>query len=267
MGKIAAIINNLDEAQNIIDYIDAYLVPLKDLSINYINTFSLKEIEKIKTFGKEVFVIVNKNIHNSELSLLEKTLKELEKLNVNGIIFYDIALVNLKNKLNLKTPLVWNQEHLATNYGTVDYWYQKGVQYAYLSSELTKREIDEIKNNTKAKLFVNVFGYIPMFTSRRHLVQNYLDTFQLHAKNQNTIRKEGKTYPINDTRLGTTVYSDYILNAVDTDFGNIDYLVFNSNLIDEDDFQNVLKDYQNHKDNNFPKETGFLYRETIYKVK
>ena len=267
MSKIAAIINNLDEAQNIIDYIDAYLVPLKDLSINYVNTFSLKEIETITKFDKEVFVVINKNIHNNELSLLEQTLKEVDKLKVNGIVFYDIAIVNIKNKLNLQTPLVWNQEHLSTNYGTVNYWYQKGIEYTYLSSELTKREIDEIKNNTEAKLFVNVFGYIPMFTSRRHLVKNYLDTFNLKSKNQNTIRKEGKIYPISDTNLGTTVYSDYILNAVDTDFGNIDYLVFNSNLIDENDFQNVLKDYRNHKDNNFPKETGFLYRETIYKVK
>lgn len=72
---------------------------------------------------------------------------------------------------------------------------------------------------------MNVFGYIPMFTSRRHLIQNYLDTFNLHSKNKNTIRKEGKSYPINDTNLGTTVYSNYILNAVDIDFSNIDYLV------------------------------------------
>ena len=267
MSKIAAVINNLDEAKNIKDYVDAYLVPLTDLSINYTNTFSLKEIETIIKLDKEVFAIINKNIHNNELTLLEKNLKEIEKLNINGIIFYDVALVNLKNKLNLKTPLVWNQEHLSTNYGTVNYWYNKGVKYAYLSSELTKREIDEIKNNTKAKLFVNVFGYIPMFTSKRHLIKNYLDTFNLNSNNKNTIRKEGKIYPINDTNLGTTVYSDYILNAVDIDFSNIDYLVFNSNLIDENDFQNVLKNYQNHKDNKFPKEMGFLYKETIYKVK
>lgn len=149
MSKVAAIINSLDEASNIKDYIDAYLVPLKDLSINYINTFSLKEIEAITKFDKEVFVVINKNIHNNELSLLEQSLKEVDKLKVNGIIFYDIALVNIKNKLGLQTPLVWNQEHLSTNYGTVNYWYKKSVEYAYLSSELTKREIDEIQKIQK----------------------------------------------------------------------------------------------------------------------
>ena len=268
MSKIAAIINNIDEAKSIKDYIDAYLVPLENLSINFFNTFTLDDIKEIKKLNKEVFVIINKNIHNNELSLLQKTLIKVDQLDINGIVFYDIALVNLKRRLHLKTPLVWAQEHLTTNYGTVNYWYDKGIEYTYLSSELTKREIDEIKSNTKAKLFVNIFGYIPMFTSRRHLVQNYLKTFNLkNNKYKNTIQKEGKTYPINDTALGTTVYSNYILNAVDVDFKNIDYLVFNSNLISESDFLNVVKNYKVNKENQFPKETGFLYSETIYKVK
>ena len=106
-----------------------------------------------------------------------------------------------------------------------------------------------------------------MFTSRRHLVKNYLDTFNLKSKNQNSIRKEGKTYPINDTDLGTTVYSNYILNATSVDLKNIDYLVFNSNFIDEKDFKEVLKKHKDKKENKFPIETGFLYSETIYKVK
>ena len=263
MNKIAAIINNIENAIEIKDYVDAFLLPVKNLSINYPNTFTLDEIKKIKDLNKEIFIILNKNIHNNELEKLTETLNKIEKLNINGIIFYDIALVNLKQKLNLKTSLVWHQEHLTTNYGTVNYWYEKGVTSAYLSSELTKREIDEIKNNTKAKIFINVFGYIPMFTSKRHLVQNYLDTFKLNTKNNhNTIIKEGKTYMINDTKEGTTVYSNYILNPKDENL-NADYLVFNSSFIDNKDFKEVLK----NKENKFPKETGFLYKETIYKVK
>lgn len=262
MNKIAVITNNVKEAIDIQNYIDAFLLPLKNLSINYPNTFTIDEIKEVKKLNKEVFVIINKNIHNNELSLLEKTLKEIENIHINGIIFYDIAIVNLKKKLKLKTPLVWHQEHFTTNYGAVNYWYKKGVEYSYLSSELTKREIDEIKENTKVKLFVNIFGYIPMFTSKRHLVNNYLETFNLKSKNQNTIKKEGKSYKINDTKEGTTVYSNYILNAKDVDFKNIDYLVFGASYIDN--IKEILKDY---KKNNYPKETGFLYQETIYKVK
>ena len=258
MEKKCAIISNLKLAYEVKDLIDVYLMPLKDLSINYPNTFTVDEIKEIKKLNKEIFVFINKNIHNNELDNLKEKLIELEKLNINGIIFYDIALVKLKKELNLKTDLVWNQEHLTTNYGAVNYWYEKGIKYTYLSSELTKREIDEIRKNTKAKLFLNVFGYIPMFTSRRHLVDNYLETFNIKEKG-NKIYKEDKFYNIIDEKNGTTVYSNYILNIKEQ--LNVDYLVYNSNMIDDDTFKNVLKN------NKLKEETGFLYKETIYKVK
>lgn len=268
MNKIIAIINDIDEASEIQNLVDGYIMPLKDLSVNYTKTFTVEEIEKVLKLNKEVFVSVNKNIHNDELDKLKKTLTNLTKLNINGIIFYDISIVNLKKKMNFKTPLVWAQEHLTTNYGTVNYWNDKGVQYAYLSSELTKREILEIKENSKSKLFVNIFGYLPMFTSKRHLVKNYTETFNLKEnEGQTKLSKEGNEYLIEDTNLGTTVYSSYILNATEEDFKNIDYLVFNSNFISTEDFKEVLTDYKNKKPNKYPKNLGFMFEDTIYKVK
>ncbi len=261
MGKISVIISSIKQGIDLKDMVDAYLLPLKDLSINYPNTFSISEIKKIQKLGKEVYVFINKNIHNNELDILKDNLRKIEKLNVDGIIFYDIAIVQLKKELNLKTDLVWHQEHLTTNYGTANYWYDKGVKYTYLSSELTKREIEEIKQKAKCKTFINVFGYLPMFTSRRHLVKNYMDTFKI-KENGTKIYKEGKYYNIDDTKNGTTVYSDYILNIKED--MSADYLVFNGNMIEEKIFKEVLKDYKNNK---FKEETGFLYKETIYKVK
>ena len=268
MNKITAIINNLEEAKEINDLVDAYIMPLTGLSINYHHTFSLEEIEKALKLDKEIFVSVNKNIHNDELPKLKEALSKLTKLKISGIIFYDISIVNLKKKMNFKTPLVWAQEHLTTNYGTVNYWNEKGAQYAYLSSELTKREILEIKENSKSKLFVNIFGYLPMFTSRRHLVKNYVETFDIKENDrQAKLSKEGNDYLIEDTKLGTTVYSSYILNATEEDFKNVDYLVFNSNFIETKDFKEVLTDYKNKKPNKYPKNLGFMFEDTIYKVK
>ena len=265
--KISVIIENLKQAKDVMPYVDTYLLPIDDFSINYPNTFSLDDVNNIKKLGREIFVIVNKNIHNSELEHLKKLLLDIDKINVNGIIYYDLAILNLKNKLNINTDLVWNQEHLTNNYGTINYYFDKGVKYTYLSSELNKNEIEDITKKSKAKLFLNVFGHIPMFTSRRHLVKNYLDYFDLEDKQKNkTINKEGKTYPILDTKNGTIVYSNYILNILDHKF-NVDYYVFNSYLIKPNDFKEVLINFKNNKETKFPFEYGFLYKETIYKVK
>lgn len=267
--KITVIIQSIKQAISLKDCVDAFIVPIDRFSVNYGNTFSLDDVKNLKVLNKEIFVAVNKNIHNDELSDLEELLMNLDKLGVSGIIFYDIAVVNLKRKLGLKTPLVWAQEHLTTNYGTVNYWYDKGAKYAYLSSELTKKEIDEIALNSKATLFLNVFGYVPMFTSRRHLVRNYLEYFDLNDKSLNkTIYKEEKHYPISDGENGTTVYSDYVLNCLDEEFTNIGYLVFNSYLIDSKVFEKVIIDYRNKSSvYDFPFNHGFLYKETFYKVK
>ena len=265
--KISVTVQNIKQAQDLVPYVDAYLLPVDNYSINYPNTFSIEDIKTIKQLGKEVFVIINKNIHNNELEGLRTLLLSVDKLNIEGIIFYDLAILNLKNKLNLKTDLVWGQEHLTNNYGTVNYYYEKGVNYAYLSSELNKEEIEEVIKNSKAKLFLTVFGYVPMFTSRRHLVKNYLDYFKLKDKGEDkTINKEGKTYPIYDTKNGTTVYSSYVLNTLDVNF-NVDYYVFNSYLINENDFKHTIINFKNNAEIKFPFEHGFLYKETIYKVK
>ena len=266
--KTVSIIRNINEAKQL-KTIDAFILPIKDFSINYENYFDITELKEIIKTNKEIFVSLNKNIPNSELKNLKQTLLEIEKLNIKGIIFYDIAIVNLKNELNLKTPLVWHQEHLTTNYATVNYWYEKGCKYAYLSSELTLKELKEIKQNTKSQIFVNVFGHLPMFTSKRHLVNNYTETFKIPKTNANkTLYKETKHYPISDTKVGTTVYSNYILNILDQDLNFIDYIVFNPYLIEEDDFEKVIYDYKHqNKISKYPYNHGFLYKKTIYKVK
>ena len=247
--KKGVIISNINDVYDFSDF-DAYLIPINDLSINYAFTFSIDDVLEIKKCNKEVFVIINKNIENNELDYLKKVLKKIDEIGVSGILFYDVSIVQLKKELNLKTDLVWSQEHLTTNSGAINYWFDKGCKYTYLSSEITKSEIEEIRNGTKAKLMVNVYGYVPIFTSKRHLVDNYCDTFKVEKGNY--IYKEGRKYHILDNKNGTVVYCDYLLN-VKEDI-DVDYIIYNSNFIDD-------------IDNNVKEENGFLYKETIYKVK
>lgn len=266
MSKLILIPQNMNQINENIDY---YIFGLENMSTN-ISQFSLEEIKQAISIGKKVFVSINKNIHNNEIPLLKYNLLELEKLPIEGILFYDLAIPNIKEELNLKIELIWNQEHLTNNYATINYWYNKGIKTAYLSSEITKREILEIKENTSAKLMMNIFGYIPIFTSKRPLIQNYLDTFNIN-NNQKLfkIKKEQKDYYITSNQT-TTVYTNYILNAYNEYIelqDKIDFFVINAFQIE--DIDNVINAY-NSKSNiqlKFKIETGFLYQETVYKVK
>lgn len=263
---------------------DGYIIGLKSLSVNMPVYFELDElvefIKKIKDNNQEVFISLNKNMHNGDLKYLEEVMQTLNGLNIDGVLYYDIGVVNIWKRLKLDYELVWAQEHLTTNYLTCNYWYDKGVKYAYLASEITTDEILEIKENTEMKLMIPIFGYLPMFVSKRHAVKNYLDYFNLKDNsNINYITKESKVYPIVDDENGTTVYSSSILNGIGETLKliNIDYLVLNSFNIG-DNFKKVVKmfknvdeknidEYTNKLDQLFNSDRGFLYSRTIYKVK
>lgn len=267
---------------NIVEYSDAILIGIDNLSVNVPDTYSIHEVEEIiKKYNQiEVFVALNKNMHKCDLDNLKDALIKLDKMNIAGIFYYDIAVLEYRNTLNLKVPLVWSQEHLTTNYATMNYWYNENVNYTYVSSEITLDEIIENRKNTKMKLIVPIFGYLPMFVSKRHLVENYLEYFNLDKKSSKyELEKDSKLYPVSIISNDTTIYSSHILNGLSElkvlEENNIEYVTLNSYNIDTSKFIDVLKIYksrlyESEKEidmvfDNLDK--GFLYKETVYRVK
>lgn len=288
MTKLMTIFNTKEITDELLLYTDAVILGINGLSINLPVYFEINEIEQlvyeINSKGKEVFISLNKNMRNSDLEFLKEVLIKIDNMNIKGILYYDIALVNLKNKLNIKKDLVWSQEHLTTNYYTINYWMSKGSKYTLISSEITLEEIVSIRKNTSSQLIVPVFGYQPMFTSFRQIVANYKDYFNLYDDSKiNYIEKEGKIYPIIDNNNGTIVYSNNILNGLEEYLKfkeiNIEYILLNGFNIDNKKFVDILKMFNevnsinvleyNQRINDMLKNTdkGFLYKETVYKVK
>ena len=205
---------------------------------------------------------------------------------VDGIFYYDIALVHLKEKYDLPFELVWAQEHMTNNYLTCNYWYSKGVKYAQLSNELMLSEIKEIHEHTDMQLVYQVFGYIPMFTSKRPLLSNYIDTYQLYRQGKDyNLYKEEKYYPIVENRDGTVLYTPYMLNALEEymelrDSGVLRYAILNGYLLKHNVFKRIVGIFHGVNEKNLKElsleidqlckyrtDKGFLYKETVYKVK
>ena len=268
--------------------INHFILGLENYSINYPST----SIEKIKELAKDykLFVAVNKNIFNSELNDLLEKLKELAKLDILGILFYDLGVLNLVIENKIDINLVWHQTHMVTNYNTCNYYLDKGVKYAYLANEITLDEILEIKEKSDIKLLVNVFGYTIASHSRRMLLSNYFKSING--------TKEDRTYTLTDrvgkllikeNKDGASILSGYITNGTKPLFSlienNIDYLVMDCQGIDKELCLKVIDKYNYIKDNfntinDSEKEeiidymnkligesTNFFYKKTIYKVK
>ena len=272
--------DNIEQIKENINLFDGVILSIDKYSVNARYTVSIDDIDSIIKLipDKEIFISLNKNIENNELDELERILLELNNYNIKGVLYSDVAIVTYKNKLNY--DLVWAQEHLVTNYETINYWYSKGVNYAYLSSDLNINEIKDITNNSKCKLMANLFGYNSMFVSKRHIVDNYLKYFNIKDDSKvHYIKKEGKVYPIIDANY-TYAYSNNIFNGVRDYYNiNVDYYVVNGFLIDNTKFSKLLSIIGNISIENVEKsalqiddsfsniDDGFLHKEIVSKVK
>lgn len=278
--KLMSIPSSITEIKDTLDYVDAFLIGINGLCVNMnlcVDTSEVADILKI-IGDKELFICLNKNMCNDDIDILKDTMKELNDYNIKAIFYYDVGVLNIYNSGNYNYDLVWASEHATTNYDTINYWNGFGVKYCMVSSDITINEVYDIRKMTSCNLIVPIFGYMPMFNSKRHIVKNYLDFFNLEDdSNINYIEKEDKVYPIIDDDLGTTVYTNYILNGIgeydNLDKNGIDYALFSGFNIDSEKFIDVLKllgsndsyDKINSLFNNCG--TGFMYQETIAKVK
>lgn len=272
--------DNKNQIMDNIDLYDGLILSLDKYSVNSRYTLSLDEIKDIitKLDNKDIFISINKNIENNELDDLEKILLELNSLNIKGVLYSDVALLTYKELLNY--DLVWANDHLVTNYETINYWNSFGVKYAYLSSGLNINEINSITKESKCRLFVNLFGYQSMFVSKRHIVKNYLDNFNINSNSDvYFMKKEGKTYPIIDKNY-TYAYSNNIYNGIKEYFNiKCEYYVVNGFLIDNTNFTKILSIIGNLSLENVEDsalqindiftniDTGFLYQNVVSKVK
>ena len=278
MSKIIVTPKNEKHLNKLLDdKIDAVLLSIENLSINseyYISLNKLREIlPKIKEKNKEVFISVNKIMHNYDLEKLKICMQTLKELNVDKILFYDLSILSIADKLNITNKLVIYNEHSNASINSHKFYQSYGVDESLITSDITLEEINEIKKQTGIKLIVPVYGHIPIMYSRRYLLTNYFN----HIKKQKTspyyyFKQNEDKYIIKEEPYGTGIYSGKIIN-LDEEYqkyqNTFDYIILYSNFIDASIYDNTIKHYLNINDldkfdNSYK---GFAYTKTTYKVK
>jgi len=281
--KLLTIPNSILEIENTIEYIDGVIIGIKSFSVNTNLNIETKDIPKIITIlkGKELFISINKNIINSEIDKIKQIMNELNHYPITGVLYADTGILNIHNSNKYNYDLVYAHEHFTTNYSTINFWKKHGIKGVYISNDITSEEIDKIINNTNLKTMTILFGYLPMYVSFRHAVNNYINQFNLNNPSKlNYIYKEDKYYPIIDTNEGTVVYSSDILNAIEEYINlNLTYGIINSLLLNTILILEILKIFKNTTESNLNKSKeklnklipnisrGFMEQKTIYRVK
>lgn len=267
---------------------DGVILSLENYSVQSSTYYSFEDIKfvKDKYSNLEVFVSMNKTFLNDELDSLKDMLIKLNDLGVNGIFFYDFALIKLKKDLGLSVDLVWNQPHMVNNYKTCDYYYGKDVKYALIGKEITLEEILEISNKSKIDTMVEVVSMPSVAFSRRKLITNYYKDLGKEGTDNLTVLEKvsNSNYQLLENKYGTSFFLKDIMNGTsvikDLYENNVKYIIMREFGIDKDVFNNLVIDTKNYISNDCSDETfvskykdilgentNFFFKKTIYVVK
>lgn len=253
----------VDKLEYISDYrkagVSAFLFGLSGYCVGY-NTYTLDEIKNVEVSNK--YLLINRVLDCKAIDELKVILKDIS--GIKGIVFEDIGLVNVLKDYDVEKILF--QNHFGTNKESINFWLDR-VDSVFVSNEITYEEIDYICKNVKKDVVLHLYGYNQVMYSRRLLLSNWSDRFNVEKKSTNVISdiSSGIKFRAMENEYGTVMYSQNIFNGSRLlGLDNVKYYYVNTTMIDHD----VIMDFLSNKEHiSEDEDNGFLDRETIYKLK
>lgn len=140
--------------------------------------FSIEEIKEGCDFahnlGKKVYLTLNIVFHNEDMDGVEEYIKEVVEAGIDAFIVSDPFIIS-----HIKTNYPNVEVHLSTqnstsNYTTVEYFKEEGIDRVVLARELSKDEIAEIIDKTKVDIEIFIHGAMCTCFSGRCALSNYV---------------------------------------------------------------------------------------------
>ena len=230
--------------------------PLKSFSVGFTNYFDIDEI------GEDDFIFINRILDSDDYDRLKEILDKKHKF--KGIIFDDLGVLEIiKDYNNVEKILFMN--HLLASYRSINIMLEY-VDSVFISTDITKEEIDEIIDKCNKKLVIYGFGYVNIMYSRRNLITNYRKHHELEIDNELVINETNKDLITIESDLGTVIYdSPCLYNPYYNDSELIKYIFVNTVFLDKDEIMYYINNLKPSDKTKYY--DGFLNKKTIYKLK
>ena len=140
--------------------------------------FSIEEIKEGCDFAhklnKKVYLTLNIVFHNEDMDGVEEYIKEVVDAGIDAFIVSDPFIIS-----HIKTNYPEVEVHLSTqnstsNYKSVEYFKDEGIDRVVLARELSKNEIKEIIDKTGVDIEVFIHGAMCTCFSGRCALSNYV---------------------------------------------------------------------------------------------
>lgn len=262
--------NSLEHLNELIHMdIDGVIIYIDKLSVNSNFYMDIDSVIGMDFNKREVFICLNKIMHNSDLEYLRIVLNKIKDMDFR-ILFYDMAVYNIACELGIEKRLVIYQDHLNASILSNKFYYDLGIRGSFITNDITCEELIDIKKNSKMEIMFLGYGYQPIFYSRRYLIRNYLKYIgNDYGEEYKIISDNGGEYPIKEEKYGTTIYSPREINLINylDMLKEIDYIVMNSVNISCDKFNEMVLRFIRREKISEGTYLGFFKVKTIYKLK
>ena len=253
-NKILITVNNIEDINKLKELGLTNLVfPLKDFCVGIPNTFFSEEIPD------NSYIYINRILDNEGIDKLKEVIINL-KSKIKGIIFDDLGIIEVIKDLNIEKILYLT--HFNCNSESVNI-YLDYVDTVILSTDITKEEIEYIIKNSKKDISLFIFGYISTMYSRRLLLNNYSEYYNIEKRNPLVIENNNDKFIVYENNYGTIFYYNKIFNGLELFNLKAKYYFINSVFLNINDIENILNNNIDYLDTS----KHFLYKETIYKLK
>ncbi len=189
--------------------------------------FSIEEmaegVEFAHSHNAKVYVTCNIFAHNSDINneKLINYLKELERINVDGVIVADPGVFSIVRETVPNMEVHISTQANTTNYQTAKFWKSLGATRVVMAREMSFKEIKALSDNVEdLEIEAFVHGAMCMAYSGRCLLSNYFTNRDANrgacaqsCRWKYKIVEEtrpGEYYPIEEDERGT-----YIFNSKD----------------------------------------------------
>lgn len=130
-------------------------------------------VEFARRYGAKVFVATNIYAHNEDLAGLDDYLRTLESIGISAIIAADPAIIETCRRTAPKLDIHLSTQQSVTNWKTVQFWKEDGVDRVVLARETSWEDILEIKRKVDIEVEIFIHGAMCSSYSGRCVLSNY----------------------------------------------------------------------------------------------
>ncbi len=140
--------------------------------------FTIEELKEGCCFahqlGKKVYLTLNIVFHNQDIEKVEEYINEVVETGIDAFIVSDPFIISYIKNNYPQVEVHLSTQNSTTNYKTIEYFKNEGIDRVVLARELSKEEIKEIIDKTAIDTEVFIHGAMCTCFSGRCALSNYV---------------------------------------------------------------------------------------------